>query len=438
MKYFKLSIFMLALTFIALNAISCGKQDKDPGTPIAAVILIGNHANSQCFDVQLDTTVNQIYSSFGNIGIIVVDGNPTLVHDTGTTGILGCYSAEYLRSSKKLFYNNNTLWSNKYLVPQTKKITNELNVCKADDPEVDILQSLHAAAESLNTIENFMEIGAEKEIIILDTGINTCGAMSFLSPEYQSLLSYQGKLWEEDTMISEVSELIQRLDEQAEIPDLKGIHITWYGLGQVSEPQPTLSKLRVQNLQYIWGELLTRANACPSTKANADEKYGIFISASTYGTIESDQYVTPISWDISDVAEVPERPDLPEKKISFKANSEDYLSTREAEDILKSYASTLQNYPNENILLIGTTSSYNGGSLELSEQRAMHVKRTLISFGIPEDCISIIGLGYDLLICQEDSPDNHFEESIAQKNRSVLILPYDSPKAQDILAAKEK
>ena len=438
MKYFKFSIFILTLIFIALSAIGCGESDRDTGTPIAVVILIGNHANSQCLDVQLDTTVNQIYSSFGNIGIIVIDGNPTLVRDTGSTGILGCYSAEYLKPLKKLFYDNNQLWLNKYLAPQTQKIINELNACKADDPEVDILQSLHIAAESLNTIENFMETGAEKEIIILDTGINTCGAMTFLSPEYQTLLSYQGKLWEEDTMISKVSELIQHLDEQAEIPNLKGIHITWYGLGQVSEPQPALSKLGLQNLQYIWGELLSKANACPSTKENADEKYGIFISTSTHGTIESDQYVTPISWNIPSVAEVPERPDLPEAKVSFKANSENYLSPGEEEEILKSYASILQNYPNEKILLIGSTSSYNGGSLELSEKRAMHVKRTLISFGIPEDCISIIGLGYDLLVCQEDSPNNHFEESIAQKNRSVLILPYDSPKAQDILAARDE
>lgn len=420
-----------------LGTTGCGTQIKESGPPIATVILIGNHANSQYLDVQLESTIRQVYSSFGNIGIIVVDGDPTLIRDNNSTGILGCYNAEYLQNSKKQSINNDKMWIRNYITPQTQKIMKELSSCKADDPEVDMLQALHAAVESLNTMENSMGTNVEKEIIILDTGINTSGAMSFLIPEYRDLLTYGGRLWEDDMANSKTLELISHLESHAEIPKLNGIHVTWYGLGQASTPQQTLTKLEIQNLQFIWGELLSFAKACPSNMTNTDEKYGIFVSTNTYGTIESDQPVTPVPLNIpkTDITSI--IPELQEQKVYFDKTSADYLSPEKSKEILKLYAVILQNYPHEKILLVGTTSSYNGGSIQLSEDRASTVKKTLMEYGIPESCIVTIGLSYNLKVCQNDSPNGHFEEPLAQENRSVLILQYDSPRAQDILAEKQ-
>lgn len=432
MRSLKFLIVICFLVCIVMNTMGCAKETEE-STPIISIILYGKHANSQCFDVKLETTIQQIYSSFGNLGIIVIDGVPSLLRDDSSTGIFGCYDTEYINQSKKICMKNNLLWKRDYLGSQVKKIIDELNLCKADNPEVDTLKALCVAVEALNTIENSMETKVKKEIIILDTGLCTSGTMNFINSDYLELFSYEGKLWEEDTMNEKVFDIINQLDSGAEIPNLQGISVTWYGLGQVSEPQHFLSKLGIQNLQYFWGEFLSKAGALPSERPNTDEKYGIFISTSAYGSMESDQYVTPIQWNVTDNNEGSVRPELLEQKINFVRNSDAYLS-QEEEETVKCYTSVLQNYPNEKVLLVGTTSSYSGGSIALSEQRAEKVKQTMVKLGIPESCISIIGLGYSPNFCRNDSPHGQFEESIAKENRAVLILTRSSSKAQKILS----
>ena len=85
------------------------------------------------------------------------------------------------------------------------------------------------------------------------------------------------------------------------------------------------------------------------------------------------------------------------------------------------------------ILLVGTTASYDGGSVSLSEDRARKVREKLVSFGVPEERIGIVGLGYNLEFCQDDTPNGEFIEEIAKENRAVRILPYNSKKAQNAL-----
>ena len=85
------------------------------------------------------------------------------------------------------------------------------------------------------------------------------------------------------------------------------------------------------------------------------------------------------------------------------------------------------------ILLLGTTASYNGGSVELSTQRAEHVKNTLVELGVSEENIVAIGVGYHQDFCENDSPNGEFVEEIGKNNRSVSIFPLDSEKAQKAL-----
>ncbi|MEY8326357.1 hypothetical protein AALB47_20995 [Lachnospiraceae bacterium 54-11] len=436
MKSIKLFNIISIFICILITATGCGKKSNVEETPIATVILIGNHANSQCFDIKLEATIQKTYTSFGNMGIIIVDGNPSLMRDDDSVEILGCYSAEYQKKSKQMYKDNDYIWARDYLFPQVDKITTALNTCKADDPEVDTLSALFTAVESLNTIENSMGVNTEKEIVIVDTGLCTSGPLNFCDSEYQKLLNYEGKIWENDIISSKVSDLVEQLDKKAELPKLKEIKVTWYGLGQVSEPQPSLSSLKLQNLQYIWGEVLTKAGCLQSTEANVDERYGIFVPTSAFGGIECEQYVTPIQWEREPKRklETTKALELPLQKIIFRSNKDEYLQPEEEiEDILYPYISPLQDCSDKMLLLVGTTSSWRGGSQKLSEDRAKRVKKTMIMLGISEDCICTIGLGYNPNICQNDSPDGQFEESIAQENRAVLILPYDSPEAQELL-----
>ncbi len=237
-----------------------------------------------------------------------------------------------------------------------------------------------------------------------------------------------------------MDDLIESLDQRAEIPNLNGIKISWYGLGQVSDPQPLLSRLGIQNLQYVWGTLLKKAGNSQDGM-QIDGESAVFMSTTTSGGIESDQYVTSIEWNFIEEPETSDNKNvnlnLPESKITFCSNTDEYLLPEQAEEIINLYKLPLEDYSDKMLLLIGTTSSWRGGSLKLSEERAEKVKQSMINLGIPEECIDVIGVGYDLNICQDDSPYGQFEESIAQGNRSVLILPYDSFQAQEILSTIE-
>ena len=90
MKLLKYLIFVFVFACIVTNITGCdndGEVDINEKQPVVSIILSGKHANSKHFDVQLETTVKQVYSSFGNIGIITIDGNPTLIRDDTSTGI---------------------------------------------------------------------------------------------------------------------------------------------------------------------------------------------------------------------------------------------------------------------------------------------------------------------------------------------------------------
>ena len=440
MRVFKSTIFVFLIGYMLLGVIGCGKQEPEEGEPIALILLIGNHANSLHFDVSLDSVIKDTYSSFGNACIIVVDWHPTILRDNSKTGILGCYDEDYLANSKDTFTTNDNVWTRYFLEPQTIKLQEALDECIADDPEVDLLEALHIAEEALNSLQTVAGTTMKKEIIILDTGISTSGCVNFLDFEYLEILESIQLSEEGSDAYAKLSDMLDNLENQAELPNLNQVSVTWYGLGKVSEPQPELSKLEIQNLQCIWGELLVRAGALPSERVGSDEKYGMFLKTSAYGSIESTQHVTPVNREdikeTSPPSEPPDSPELPEKQVYFHPNSDEpLLSEEELTTYLEGYITHFQYYPNDKILLVGTTSSWNNGSISLSVERAQKLKSIMMMEGIPENCINIIGLGYDQDFCLEDSPNGTFKESIAQQNRCVSILQYESSKAKDILGA---
>lgn len=412
----------------------CKFQDTEflEEMPTVLVVLAGHHANSQNFDVRLKSTLQEVYSSFGNAGIIVVDGNPTLLYNEDTKEITGCYSIEISLKSQKAYNSNNVTWTNQYLIPQVDFFQEKFEASIADDSEVDTLKALQIAVEALNTIEASMGTEVKKEILILDTGLCTSGALSFLQPNCLALLMNERKLWEDEEKVEEVARLINSLDDAAEIPKLSGIMVTWYGLGKTDYPQPNLTNLNVQNLQYLWGEILKQSGATPSCAPGADAEYGIFVATSASASIISKQYVTPvINWGDSSKENIPK---LTEEMLGFEPNSSDFRSDAQPDEVLCPYANNLMNYPDMKILLVGTTSSWKGGSISLSEERAKKVCEKLVKLGVPKDRICIIGLGYNPDFCKDDTPNGYFDEEIAKENRAVFILPYNSERAQIALA----
>lgn len=431
-------IILFVISILCCLFVSCKRKEntksEEPITILA--ILIGNHANSKSFNVSLDDKIEQAYSSFGNVCVICVDGSPEVSRDEENNTPIGCYDAEFLKKSRN-DYKYQEIWKREYLDPQMIRLKSYLNESHADDPEVDTLEALHSAVLALNEMETMIgksnKHEINKEIIIADTGVCSTGKLSLLNLDYLELIKSKNNLYTDDVMKKRVAKLIDELEKDMELPKLEGVKVTWLGLGLVAKPQPELSKLEVANLQYVWEEILKKADADPSDMKNAESEY--FVKVKGYDTIVSDQYVTPvILWsNVGQDEKIENSLRIKEEEIGFQPESAECCSEEEANRVLKPYASNLLNYTDMKILLIGTTSSYNGGSVSLSLERAAKVKEMLKKLGIAEERMVTVGLGYHLEFCENDSPNGEFVESIGKNNRAVLILPLNSEKAQRAL-----
>lgn len=425
---------VILVIFILLTTVGC-KDLEDYTQTSTLVVIAGVHSNSQVIDVPLIDKIEKTYSSFGNVGIIVADGTPNVVYnDEGN--ILGSYNDSYVSESKKIRNKNKDAWQKNYLTVQTAAINKQLASLKPDSPEIDTMAALQEAEKLFNIISSKED--ENKEIIIYDTGLATCGAVNFLNNDFLNLLNSDKRINEND-----VKDLLDSLENKAEIPNLSGVKVTWYGLGAVAEPQNKLSNLNIANLKVIWGEILNCANAVPPDIENDENKYTFFVSTTSSRVMEYTQPVSVIiDWDtIYDYESVNEMekkgiPILSEEKLKFEPNSAKLCSQEDAAAVLLPYAMNLMNYENMRILLVGTTAdpNRNGGSIELSNSRANEVKKCLVSLGIEEERIYILGLGANSPFYDDKEWENDvFNESIAKTNRAVILLPYDSKLAQHLI-----
>lgn len=426
-RYLNTAIMVLCLSAL----IACSKQEESEEST-SLIVIAGLHSNSRKINAPLQDKIEQIYEEFGKIGLIVIDGDPTIEQKEGS--IIGSYDNSYISESKKAKKNNKEHWRQNYLQKQIATLNTEIESLQPDDAEVDTLAAFHEAVKAFNTIVS--DNGETKEIIIFDTGLSTSGRLNFLNNEYLSLLTKDTKLSKDD-----VKNMVDSLDSTADIPDLSDIKVSWYGLGAVAEPQPELSNLQVENLKIIWGEILQRANADVSDKPGVDSDYGYFFSIISSGILSYDQPVSlVINWDNignSDKPDLSSIIEIPTDELFFIPDSAEFRSEEEAQKVLLPYARNLLNYPEMQILLVGTTAdpSRNGGDVSLSGDRANAVKKCLVDLGIPEGQISVLGWGSKEPLYNEDEWDNNqFIESIAKTNRRVIILPYDSDLAKELLA----
>ncbi|MBQ8942538.1 MAG: OmpA family protein [Firmicutes bacterium] len=427
----KVNIFIkCAFLFIAVSSLTgCIKEKTNTAEekPTALAIIYGKHSNSKL--INIDTKqFNDIYSDFGNVTLIINDGEPEL--EIQDNKIVGYYDGEYIKESKENAQYKE-IWQRDYIDNQTTSLIEGLESAVAVEPEADTLKSLQKGLDAINKMESSMGSDIKKEMVIYDTGLSTKGEFNFLNEECLNLLSNKKKIWEDEESKEKLNEIIDRLDEKMEIPDLSGITVTWYGLGEVGGEQEELNELNKKNLQYIWGEILKRSNAVSSNKTGADSNYGIFIDVFTNGIVENAPLVTKIIfWNGSEPVK------LTEEQLGFLPNSTEYRDDKIARKIISPVANNILNYPNLNILLVGTTAdpNRNGGDIPLSNDRAEKVKQTLCELGVPENRIKTIGVGAKSSRYKDEWSTGVFDEEIAKENRSVIILSIESKEAGEILS----
>lgn len=406
MKSIKKYITFLILCVVIVLFVGCGENDEVKDTseekPVSLVILAGIHNNSKKQNIQLEAIIDEVYSNCGNIGVIVVDGVPKVVRKSDSGDMLGFFDEKYMAEFKKYRLKKSSYWKKHYLTAKSNELVKGIAQLKPDNEEVDTL----AAFQEAEKVFNQMDKNNNKKIVIYDTGLSTSGSLNFLEKDYFNMNETQ------------LDAVIQELYAKKELPDMNEVTVNWYGLGDVSEPQPDLSRNNIETLKTIWKMIIEKAGGevefidIPSVGANSEE---LKVSV-VYINNPSKETTTEVN-----VLE----------EIRFIANDDNYLYKNESEKTLENLASIMKNNSDKNWFIIGCTAGKVSGVTDefenkLSRNRATRVMNTLVSFGVSKDNLKLGAMGSNAPWHIMDVNGDKLEESKAQLNRVVKIFSEDN------------
>lgn len=393
-KFIKIVSALLAVLILSAAALSGCSGKPTNGAQSSIALVIGAHKYNPKFTVstQLSDTIYECARTYGNVSVTVSSGEPKTVAN---------WSMEVERKDVGEAKLKQIAKAN------TEAVVSQIAQIEADNPEVD---TLSAIAQATN---NLAETNSEvKKLIVYDSGLTTTGYMDFTKPKL---------------ILSDVNSIVRQLKDKHAIPDLTGIEVVWYGIGQVRGKQPKIDSDNLYRVKNLWQATINAGNPASLT----------FVDAELTSEYEDDSLpdVSLVNFPSDELelsAEEPEQKvflQLTEEKLSFKSNTAEFADPDSASDTLDSVAKILTNSDESNVYIIGSTSTYgpHDSSITLSEQRAKKVKDELVNRGVTIQLISV-GIGdtpCDLRTDDTDDKGNLIEEQ-AKQNRAVFIISENS------------
>ena len=232
----------------------------------------------------------------------------------------------------------------------------------ATTPETDLISAISLASRMLSagTADN-------KVLIIRHSGVNTAVA----SLPMQDL----------DLLNSDPAKLLDQLDAAAMLPQLNGVAVEFYGLGDVAGSQGTLSAQQVQWLKSFWQAFFDRTGA--NVTFHTDIVSG--------DALNNGHTVTPLA-----AAGAPTFVKVSAEQVAFQPDSTTFLDEAAARAALNGLAEQLKG-TSAHYIVAGSTAHVDNASREgaqaLSLGRARAVRDVLVVAGVPADQITCLGLG---------------------------------------------
>lgn len=389
-KWILAALLLLTLT-------GCGTKDASPKS--AVCFAAAHTANSQGLNYSapgISAAASEAVSGYGYVSVVSIDGQPEIIAAQSFD-----IPEQYKKASKAKLEAD--------AQANTAAVLNALQSVAANDPEADYLEGLRLAVRSLTAVD------AQKTIVVLGTGLSTCGDLDFRN----------------NLLLAEPETVAKQLQERKAIPDLTGITVRWQQMGDTAAPQPELTQVQRENLEAIWREIITLGGGSlvvdPFPAVNPGSE--ALPNVSTVNLPAE----TPIRFDPEQTEDLLGSPlVLTEEQVTFVGDEANFLHPEEAVEKIRPVADYLQRNPQVSILLVGTTAgdATTEYTSRLSKERAEAVRNTLISLGVAEDRITAVGMG--------SSDPWHIsgagtEGALAAANRKVVILDADSESARHIL-----
>lgn len=214
-----------------------------------------------------------------------------------------------------------------------------------------------------------------------------------------------------DLLNSDPAQLLDQLDAAAMVPQLNGVAVEFYGLGDVAGSQGTLSAQQVQWLKSFWQGFFDRTGA--NVTFHTDIVSG--------DALNNGHTVTPLA-----AAGAPTFVKVSAEQVAFQPDSTTFLDEAAARAALNGLAEQLKEAASGHYIVAGSTAQVDNASREgaqaLSLARARAVRDVLVVAGVPADQITCLGLG--------NEPTSVRSANEAE-NRCVYVVSSDSVQATE-------
>lgn len=259
----------------------------------------------------------------------------------------------------------------------------------ATTPETDLISAISLASRMLSA-----GTADSKVMVIRHSGVNTAASLPM-----QDL----------DLLNTDPAQLLDQLDAAAMLPQLNGVAVEFYGLGDVAGSQGTLSAQQVQWLKSFWQGFFDRTGA--NVTFHTDIVSG--------DALNNGHTVTPLA-----PAGAPTFVKVSAEQVAFQPDSTTFLDEAAARAALNGLAEQLKGTSAAHYIVAGSTAQVDNASREgaqaLSLARAQAVRDVLVEAGVPADRFTCLGLG--------NEPTSARSANEAE-NRCVYVVSSDSSQA---------
>lgn len=391
----KILSLIIAIVMIMTAFAGCSSNEEEQ-EPQSLALVIANRENFPKLSLNTDSIYSKIYDacySFGKVTAVVSDGSPFLAGDY----TINKPDVNVDKAKKKQLAKNNT-----------QAIITQLSTAYAKEPEGDTLKAISNAADSLSSSSE------NKTLLVFDNCLSTAGILNFAN---QNII-------EADT-----DTIVEQLEQMNAVPRVEGMDIIITGLGQTAGKQKPLPDSYKAKLEELYTAILKRGGASSITinrePIPSEENNDVALPKCSVVTVVEDEL------DLSSA--IPEVVKLDDEKISFVADTADFINEKKVQEALKPISKVLIENEDIKILVVGSTAT--AGSIEgckqLSEERADKVKAELIKFGVSAKNIRTIGAGQSSTPLRvNDVINGKLIENEAKKNRAVYIIDSSSDLAE--------
>lgn len=363
---------MVLLTGCSMVPSKGGTVDNAVATDTALIITQGDGMPALTNAEEFLNSVN--VTPGGSAGLVVADGKPFA---------LGPQRFDQVK--------NNDIQQARADKTARYQLVEAVQGAAATTPETDLISAISLASRMLSA-----GTADTKVMVIRHSGVNTATSLPM-----QDL----------DLLNSDPAKLLDQLDAAAMLPQLNGVAVEFYGLGDVAGSQGTLSAQQVQWLKNFWQGFFDRTGA--NVTLHTDIVSG--------DALNNGHTVTPLA-----AAGAPTFVKVSAEQVAFQPDSTTFLNEAAARAALNGLAEQLKGTSAAHYIVAGSTAQVDNASREgaqaLSLARAQAVRDVLVEAGVPADQITCLGLG--------NEPTSVRSANEAE-NRCVYVVSGDSAQATE-------